>query len=81
MGQLIVVSYHCQVQVHTESDGVNVLVEDESQRDGEIENGKALGTDGERQDLNGVGHDKRGESDAETEVNKSVDHRKEMTYS
>jgi hypothetical protein len=38
---------------------VDVLVEDERERDGEVEDVEALGTNGERQDLDGVRDDER----------------------
>jgi hypothetical protein len=41
-----------------ESDGVDVLVEDEGKRDGKVEDVEALGAEGEGQDLNGVRDDK-----------------------
>lgn len=45
-----------------ECDGVDVLVEDERQRDSEVEDRETLGADRVGQDFNGVGHDERSES-------------------
>lgn len=41
-----------------QSDGISVLIEDERERDGEVEHGETLGTELERQDLDGVRDDK-----------------------
>lgn len=49
-------------------DGIDVLVEDERKGDGEVEDGEALGTNGEGQDLNGIGDDKGRESYTEIQV-------------
>ena len=43
----------------TESDGVDVLVEDEGAGDHEVEDRETLGTQVEGQDLDGVGDDER----------------------
>ena len=48
--------------VHTESNRINVLVENEGEGYREVEDGETLGTDGERQDLNGVEDNERTES-------------------
>ena len=51
-----------------EGDGVDVLVEDERERDGEVENCEALGAKCERKDFNGVRHDQRGEGNTVMDV-------------
>lgn len=48
--------------VHTESNRINVLVENEGEGYREVEDGETLGTDGERQNLNGVEDNERTES-------------------
>lgn len=45
-----------------ECDGVDVLVEDEGKGNDEVEDVETLGTDGERQDFDGVGNDEGRES-------------------
>lgn len=49
---------------HTKGNRVNILVEDERQGDGKVEDGEALGTDLVGQNLDGVGDDERSEGDA-----------------
>jgi hypothetical protein len=44
----------------TESDGVDVLVEDEGDVDGQVHDDQTLGSDSEGQDLDGVGDEQRG---------------------
>lgn len=46
-----------------ERNGVDVLVEDEGQADGETHDGESLGADGERQNLDGVGDQQGGIGD------------------
>ena len=55
-----------------EGDRVDVLVENERERDGEVENGETLGTEREGQDFNGVGDDKRGEGNTMDEAISSM---------
>jgi hypothetical protein len=44
----------------TEGDGVDVLVEDEGDVDGQVHDDQTLGSDSEGQDLDGVGDEQRG---------------------
>lgn len=44
----------------TEGDGVDVLVEDEGDVDGQVHDDQTLGSDSEGQDLDGVGNEQRG---------------------
>lgn len=44
-----------------ECDRVDILVEDERKRDGEVEDVETLGTEMERQNLDGIGNDQRSE--------------------
>ena len=47
-----------------EGDGVDVLVEDESERDDEIEDGESFGAEGEGENFDGVGDDEGGKCEA-----------------
>lgn len=47
-----------------ERDGVDILVEDEGEGDGEVEDVETLGTEAVRKDLDGVGDDERSERKA-----------------
>jgi len=44
-------------------DGVDILIENERQRDGEVEEGESLCSDGVRKNFDGVGDNERGEGD------------------
>lgn len=64
-----------------ERNRVDVLVEDKGDGDREVENIEPFRTESVRQNLDGVGHDKRGEREAVTNVSCGWWQQKCNTYS
>jgi len=69
-------------EAHTKSDGVDILIEDQGQRNSEVKNVEALGTNVVGKDLESIRDDKWCEGQTRTNmIKRATSGREEPTYS